>query len=148
MNCCKNTNSLGRLIYFTAQDLKNLAERILTPFDFTIEQFHLLKHMSTATGLSQRDLGAIANKTAGNMTRILDRLESKALVQRRANPLDRRASLVFLTPKGQTQVDQVQEVFASFSGQLLQGISKEEEELVRDTLRKLQDNLHQMSDKL
>ena len=42
--------SLGRLIYLTAQDMRNFAEKILSPFDLTIEQFHLLKTLSCDKG--------------------------------------------------------------------------------------------------
>lgn len=148
MSCCKNDDPVCRLIYFTAQDMKNFAEKILSPYDFTIEQLHLLKHMSTETALSQRELGAIANKTAGNMTRILDRLEAKELIERRDNPQDRRASLVFLTAKGRKQVEKALEVFNSFTDTFLKGVSKEEEQVVRTALSKIQHNIQQMSEKI
>ena len=60
---CTDTEPLGRLIYLTAQEIKNFAEKLLKPYDLTLEQFHLLKHMSPDSGMSQRQLGDLVNKT-------------------------------------------------------------------------------------
>ena len=49
---CSNPESLGRLIYLTAQEVKNFAEKLLKPYDLTLEQFHLLNHMSLDSGMS------------------------------------------------------------------------------------------------
>ena len=48
--------SLGRIIYLTAREIKNFAEKILFPYDLTLEQFHLLKNMSHTHGMTQRNL--------------------------------------------------------------------------------------------
>ncbi len=143
-----NEESLGRQIYITSQEMKNFAERVLKPYELTLEQFHLLKNLTTDTGMSQREIGEIANKTPGNMTRILDRMESKDLVVRRDKPDDRRASLVFLTEKGDSLVDQLLEGFESFSARLVDGISEEEQQIVRQALAKLASNIKSMSEDL
>ena len=53
MRTC-NEESLGRLIYHTAQDLRKMAEKILYPYDLTVEQMHLLKNMSVDAGITQK----------------------------------------------------------------------------------------------
>jgi len=137
--------SLGRQIYITSQELRNFAERVLKPFDLTLEQFHLLKNMSPVTGLTQRELCETAGKTPANLSRMLDRMESKLLVVRRENPTDRRALLVFLTNKGRDLIEEVLDGFESLSAQLTAGISAKEQELVRKTLAKMDDNIRKMS---
>jgi DNA-binding MarR family transcriptional regulator len=91
-----NEESLGRHIYITAQEMRNFAERLLKPYELTLEQFHLLKNMSLVDGLTQRQICNLTSKTPANMSRMLDRMESKSLVARRVNPVDRRASLVIV----------------------------------------------------
>jgi len=147
MSDCKE-NSLGRLIYFTAQELSNFAEKVLRPYDLTLEQFHLLKEMPEDLGLSQRQICEIANKKPANMTRILDRLESKGLMVRRANPEDRRASLVYLTEKGLELLATVHGGFDFFSKRIVQGISEKEQEMARSVLKKMSENLLEMTDEL
>jgi len=148
MTDCKDENSLGRLIYFTAQEMSNFAERVLKPYDLTLEQFHLLKNMPEDQGLTQRELGEVANKKPANMTRILDRLELKELMVRRENPGDRRAALVFLTEKGQNLVAQVHGGFERFSARLVQSISEEEQEVAMNVLHRMSQNLQEMTDEL
>lgn len=145
MDCDKH-EPLGRLIYHTAQEIKNLAERILKPSDLTLEQFHLLKNMSLQSGLTQRQLGELASKTPANMTRILDRLESKSLIVRRDNPKDRRASLVFLTVSGESLVHEVFEVLESFSARISYGISEKDKETVKKVLAAIAANIQTMND--
>ena len=73
---------LGRRIYYTAQDIRNMVEKILQPYDLTVEQMLLLKNMSVDTGITQKALGGMVNKTPANLTRKLDRLEMKSLIVR------------------------------------------------------------------
>jgi len=139
---------LGRHIYITGQEMRNFAERLLKPYDLTLEQFHLLKNMSPDEGLTQREICNLTSKTPGNMSRMLDRMESKDLVARRENPADRRASLVYLTSKGESLVDEVVEEFESFSAKLTEGITEEEQQIVRDALAKIARNTQKMSEEL
>lgn len=147
MGCCKE-ESLGRVIYFTAQDMHNFAEKILKPFGLTLEQFHLLKNMPVGEGLSQRKIGEIVNKRPANMTRILDRLELKELVVRRNNPQDRRASTVFLTEKGRDLIEAVLVVFESFSSRFTDGISVEDRQVVRVAMERMSANIKKMLEEL
>jgi DNA-binding MarR family transcriptional regulator len=145
MSECRD-ESLGRLIYFTAQEMTNLAEKLLRPYDLTLEQFHLLKNMDPAAGISQKRLGEVTSKTAANVTRMLDRLAAKDLVVRRNDPTDRRASLVSLTAKGKTQVAAVSGALAAYSAGILLGISGNEQQAVRKVLTKLTGNIRAMAD--
>ena len=140
--------SLGRYIYITGQEMRNFAERVLKPYGLTLEQFHLLKNMSLVDGLTQRQICNLTSKTPANMSRMLDRMESKYLVARRENPVDRRASLVFLTAKGESLVDEVLEEFESFSAKLTEGITEKEQQIVRDALAKIARNTQKMSEEL
>ena len=143
-----NEEALGRLIYITGQEMRNFAERLLKPYDLTLEQFHLLKNMSPDEGLTQRQICNLTSKTPANMSRMLDRMESKSLVARRESPADRRASLVFLTEKGESLVDEVVEEFESFSANLTESITENEQQIVRDVLTKITRNTQIMSEKL
>jgi DNA-binding MarR family transcriptional regulator len=120
-----------------------MAEKILYPYDVTVEQMHLLKNMSVDAGITQKALGGIVNKTPANLTRILDRLETKALILRRPDASDRRVYLVFLTDKGMALVKDVHETFQSFSDRMLHGI--ERQQLVRTCLEIMGENIEQMT---
>jgi len=148
MECCADQEPLCRLIYCSGQELRTLAERVLCPHALTVEQFHLLKELSTDCGLTQRRLGELVGKGPANLTRMLDRLEAKALVERRPDPADRRASLVFLTDQGKNLVGEVVGVFESFAAGLVLGISETEQQAIRVAFGKLRRNIEKLSREL
>ncbi len=139
--CATEKPSLCRLVYFTSQAVQNAAERALKPHDLTPEQFHLLKDMSIDTGLTQREIGDLVNKTPANMTRILDRLEGKGLVVRRSSAEDRRISLVFLTPRGVEMVGEIGGWFEAFGERLTTGISPEDQAVAMGVLGRILHNI-------
>ena len=143
-----NEESLGRQIYIVSQEMRNFAERVLKPYALTLEQFHLLKNMSLDAGMTQRQICNLTSKTPANMSRMLDRMESKGLAVRRVNPVDRRASLVFLTAKGESLVEEVLEEFESFSTKLTEGITETDQQIVRNALAKITRNTQKMSETL
>ena len=104
--------------------------------------------MPVDSGLTQRQVGEIVNKKPANLTRILDRLESKELMVRRSNPDDRRATLVFLTDKGRMLVEKVHGGFENFSNQIVRDISAQDQETTRKVLEIMHNNLQEMTDAL
>lgn len=144
MNACQE-QPLGRIIYHTAQDIHYLAEKILQPYDVTVEQMHLLKNLSAEVGMTQKSLGGMVNKTPANLTRILDRLEMKSLIVRRPDSGDRRENLVFLTDRGIVLVKDVHETFQQFSVRMLLGISDDMQQMVRSCLKIMGANIEQMT---
>ena len=53
------------------------------------------------------EIGRRIRLTSGSITTAVDRLETRGLVKRRADPDDRRASVVELTPKGRALITEV-----------------------------------------
>jgi DNA-binding MarR family transcriptional regulator len=136
---------LGRTIYFLAQEIKNVAEKVLAPYDLTLEQFQTLKVLSSASGMTQRQLGQAINKNPANMTRILDRLEAKSLTVRQADPADRRVYLIYLTDRGLALRDKVIKVFDKFSTGVHAGLSKEMKRTTRKVLERMAANVEGMA---
>jgi DNA-binding MarR family transcriptional regulator len=135
---------LPRLIYLTAQNLRNIGEKTLAPHDLTIEQLHPLKIISFSPGITQRQIGDECNKSAANLTRILDRLQKKSLIERRNNPDDRRASLVFLTKEGESLIAKVTELFDSLTEKVVAGICHKDQQIIRQSLHKMAANLEKL----
>lgn len=146
MTSCCNEEALPRLIYRTAQALRNHAEKVLKPYELTLEQFIPLKYLFLDPGVTQREIGESAKKTPANITRILDRLEKKSLVVRRENPEDRRASLVFLTDKGEALVNEVSSLFEPYSDEIVAGVTEEEQQITRNVLKKMENNILKISE--
>jgi DNA-binding MarR family transcriptional regulator len=136
---------LGRMIYFMAQDIKNLAEKVLAPCDLTLEQFQTLKVLSPTSGMTQRQLGLAINKNPANMTRILDRLEEKSLIIRQPDPADRRAYLIYLTDRGRALRDEVMVIFDKFSAGVHEGLTNEMKQTTKKVLERMGANVERMA---
>lgn len=147
MSSCEN-ESIARLMYKTSLNLRNYAEQMLSPYDLTVEQFHILKNASTNLGLSQNQLCEQVGKKPANITRILDRLEKKEWIERRPNPNDRRSSLVFLTKEGERIIGEVFSKFKEYSSWFIKGISAEEELCFRKVLAKIDQNIRVLMDEI
>jgi DNA-binding MarR family transcriptional regulator len=68
----------------------------------SLARFDVLAHLYQAPGnaLSTTELAARLFASRGNITRLLDRMESDGLIQRRGNSADRRVSDIHLSRKG------------------------------------------------
>jgi DNA-binding MarR family transcriptional regulator len=69
--------------------------------EVTMPRFDLLSNLCRADGQTLASLSRTMLVTAGNITGLVDRAARDGLVERRADPNDRRAWRVHITPKGQ-----------------------------------------------
>jgi DNA-binding MarR family transcriptional regulator len=87
--------------------------------------------------LSPTELAEHRMMTTGGMTKALDRLESKGLVERLPNPADRRGSLVRLTEAGRTVVDEAMNRHVVTERRLVSTLDEVEQAQLTILLRKL-----------
>ncbi|NMB60232.1 MAG: MarR family transcriptional regulator [Chloroflexi bacterium] len=83
--------------------MKNGFSRILREkgLDVTPEQWAVMYFAWETPGITQTELARRSLKDKTNVTRILDVLVKHQYVERRSDPLDRRAARIFLTEKGE-----------------------------------------------
>jgi DNA-binding MarR family transcriptional regulator len=86
----------------TADQLKRDFASLVEPHGLTLQQFNVLRILRGAgpKGLPTLDIAERMIEQAPGITRLLDRLEKKALVRRERCPEDRRQVLVAITPGG------------------------------------------------
>lgn len=133
--------SLVYVINRTALKMRNDLNRRFKPYDITAEQWGLLKQLCNQDGVSQKDIADRLIKDQPAITRILDKLEHKGLIERRAHPDDRRAFLIFLTSEGRKVIDLLAPVAKRSLEKALLGLEQGEKELLRRALNRICDNL-------
>jgi DNA-binding MarR family transcriptional regulator len=79
--------------------------------------------------------------SSGGMTKRLDRLAEAGLVERLADPDDRRGILVKLTRRGKITIDRLLPVHVNNEQQLLAPLSPRQQRILDDLLRALLTNL-------
>jgi DNA-binding MarR family transcriptional regulator len=75
------------------------------------------------------------------LARLIDQLDARGLVERRADPDDRRAHRLFLTPAARPHLDAIREVAASVRVDALRGIDAAQAAALSATLARIRGNL-------
>lgn len=81
-----------------------LRERLRAEFGTTLPRFDVMAALNRfPDGLKMSQLSGVLRVSNGNVTGIVDRLESEGLAERAPMPGDRRAAVVRLTGKGRAE---------------------------------------------
>ena len=117
--------TLIRLL-FTADTVWNLSRTFFARWKLNPSQFNVINLLHDLPGgLSQTDLGRQLLMHRSNLTGLVDKLERRGLVERRAVPGDRRAYRVALTSSGTKLVDEILPLYYRCAELALGGLSPE-----------------------
>lgn len=117
-------------------------ELALTGHALNFSQFITLRELALNPGVvSVGDLARVAHLHPGAMTRLLDKLETRGLIERSADPADRRALHINLTADGQTMWDEIHHCGQRVHGAALQGLTDVEQAQLTRLLNQVRDNL-------
>ncbi|MRG91976.1 MarR family transcriptional regulator [Polyangium spumosum] len=94
--------------------------------EMTLPRFDLLSNLVREDGQTLASLSRSMLVTAGNITGLVDRAARDGLVERRADPNDRRAWRVHLTPKGQLAFQRAERRHAARVSKLFSALSANE----------------------
>lgn len=94
--------------------------------DITPEQWVMLDSLYQRNGRSQTELAGDSYKNAPTVSRIIDLLEKKGLVERQRFENDRRRYKIFLTDAGKAVVEKVQPSVSSLRAQSWDNLSDED----------------------
>ena len=109
----------------------------LADLELTLPQFGVLEALYH---LGPLPLGELADKllvTGGNVTFVMNRLEEQGLVTRARCEEDRRVVRACLTPLGHERIAEIFPGHADYVHELAGQLDPEEQELLRNLLRKL-----------
>lgn len=111
--------------------------------EMTMPRFDLLANLSRSDGQTLASLSRSMLVTAGNLTGLVDRAARDGMVERRADPDDRRAWRVHVTPKGQRAFRDAERRHASRVTKLFAGLTPAELSTLSRLLDKLRASLRQ-----
>ncbi len=121
MKTCSET--IGFLLHDAARLLKRDFERRARSLGLTRAQWQTLFHLARNEGCNQAALADVLDVEPITLARVLDRLEASGLVERRADPTDRRARLLFLGPDAGPLLEQLRALGAETREVALAGMS-------------------------
>jgi DNA-binding MarR family transcriptional regulator len=125
----------------TATALRRAFDRRAVSLGVTRAQWRVLAKLSRTPGLRQVDLAEHLDMEAITLCRIVDRLAEAGLVERQADPLDRRAWKLVLTPKSKPLVRKLSALADDLAAEAFGGMATEQRDAVRTTLATIRDNV-------
>src|SRR4051812_22726608 len=127
-----------RLLTCTQMVEKELRGSLRKRFDTTLPRFDLMAQLERAPeGLKMNELSRRMMVTGGNVTGITDQLVKEGLVERVAQPSDRRAYRVRLTRAGSKAFAEMALEHEAWIVSLLSGLSKREHQDLLGLLAKV-----------
>lgn len=136
-----------RLIYlvFTAQQkLKTYLNNTLSSEGVTVTpaQAAILFLLREKDGQSMSELSQVLSMDNSTVTGLVDRLQRSGLVTRRANPDDRRISLIRITPQGVEEIKKAKPVITRVNERIKTGLSEQEINTFKGILNSFFEKFH------
>jgi DNA-binding MarR family transcriptional regulator len=96
----------------------------LAPIGLDSRSVLVLRHVAAEEGRTQASLAASLAVPPSRVVAIVDGLEQRGVVERRANPTDRRAHALWLTSKGRTLLAEVLAISSAHEADICAGLSQ------------------------
>jgi MarR family transcriptional regulator for hemolysin len=133
--------SFGFALHDVARLLRWTFDRQSQSLGLTRAQWSVLAHLYRAEGVQQKTLAQLMDVAPITLARQLDRLETDSWIERRDDPQDRRAKLIYLTVKSKPMIKQLSKLGKRVREQALAGISTIDREVFMTTLLSIRENL-------
>jgi MarR family transcriptional regulator, transcriptional regulator for hemolysin len=133
----------GFILNDVARMLRTYADHKASQFGITRAQWVVLVRLDRFEGLKQAELAEMLDLQPITLTRLLDRLAEGDLIERRPDPNDRRAKLLFLTPKAKPLLEQLGALGEELMTTALAGVEREHIEMMVAKLAIVKENLRQ-----
>jgi MarR family transcriptional regulator for hemolysin len=129
------------LINDVARLLRTYADQRARQFGMTRAQWAVLARLESNEGLKQSELADMLDLQPITLTRLVDRLCANGLIERRADPDDRRAKRLHLTAAARPLMDRLAELGQDMMGTVLEGFDIVTIERMIGELARAKDNL-------
>ena len=109
------------LLNDVARLLRTFADQQARQFGMTRAQWAVLVRLEHAEGLKQSELAELLDLQPITLTRLVDRLCANGLIERRADPNDRRAKRLYLTAAARPLMERLADLGGEMMETVLEG---------------------------
>jgi len=124
----------------TAHALRKAFDRRAVGMGVTRAQWKVLFRLQRQPGLRQIELADMLDIEPITLSRIVDRLEEAGLVERVADPADRRAWRLHVTARAQPLIEKLRAVADEMIAEAFAGIDPEQIAITRSVLTRVREN--------
>ncbi len=140
------SDGLGVLITDSARLLRRRFDERARVLGVSRAQWQVLFALSRNEGINQVGLAEALDVETITVGRMVDRLADADLVERRADPTDRRAWLLFLTPRAHPILAELRLIAEAVMTETLDGLGAEGEAALSDLLTRVRANLQRRAE--
>lgn len=138
---------LGFLMVTLTRQWRRFVEEQLAASGLTDATWTPLIHLRAwGDGVTQKELAERVGLDGSSLVRLLDILEGKHLVERRADPANRRSKRIFLTAQGNAAVDNIRTTMLKAELTMLQDLNDDEVDAMLSGVNKIRARLAKMHD--
>lgn len=136
------SDTLGFLISDVSRLMRRRFDERARQIGVTRAQWRTLTMLSRHEGINQGGLADLLEVEPITLCRMIDRLEEAGLVERRRDPADRRAWLIFLTAKAHPLLTQLRGLADDMIENALSGLTQAKRTALMETLSVIRANLN------
>src|SRR5690242_8896078 len=143
MNAMTSTFDRNALmvIHDVARLMRTRFDQAARAFGMTRAQWVILARLNRQPGISQNELATICEVEPITVGRLVDRLEARGMVERRADPHDRRIRRLHLLPAAQPILTEITRYKASLDAEITDGLDGNMRESLVDALLHMKSKL-------
>ena len=130
----------------TARAIRRSFDQRAAKVGITRPQWRVLARLKREAGLRQVELAERLDMEPITLCRIVDRLEEAGLVERKADPADRRAWRLELTEKAAPVVTKLRSLARDIAAEATDGIEEPELKVLQQKLSTIRTNVARSSD--
>jgi DNA-binding MarR family transcriptional regulator len=134
-------DNFGFLLADVSRQLRRAFEQRFRDTSLTHAQARVLVYVLRNEGVRQVQLAELLDVQPITLARLIDQLAASGMVERRADPTDRRAYLIYLARSAKPHLLAIEKAATTVRADALRGIDPKLAETAFATLRKMRDNL-------
>jgi DNA-binding MarR family transcriptional regulator len=129
--------SIGYLVKRTQLLMRERVEQRFSSHGYTFQQWLVLMHLRDGHARTIADLSRVLNHDSGAMTRLIDQLEERGLIERQRSAEDRRVVELNITPAGLRDLEAMIPIVVDLLNELLDGFTRDEVKQLKSMLRRI-----------
>jgi MarR family transcriptional regulator, transcriptional regulator for hemolysin len=129
------------LLYDVARSMRTRADQRARARGMTRAQWVILARLERQPGMTQNEMAAIVEVEPITIARLVDRLEARGLVERKADPRDRRVWRLHLTPAAAPVLREINKYRAEINELITAGMGPATQKIITDGMLQMKANL-------
>ncbi len=135
------SDNLGQIISDVSRLMRRAFDERARGIGVTRPQWQVLTMLARHEGINQGGLAELLDVEPITLCRMVDRLQDAGMVERRADPSDRRAWRLFLTERANGLLNELRPLALNLFDEAMTGLSVPERDALLEVLERIRINL-------